>query len=120
LGRVERDILKHMAQDARKPYARDVVGGHRRRLCSLAHVTGHHPESVRRALKSLERKGYVTLGWDNGYGYDGSKWLSAGPTAQLSVEYYSTLKSDDVAEGSPSGEPVADLMAILTGQQVDL
>ena len=77
----------------------------------LADGTGAHPESIRRALKSLERMGYATLGWTNGYGYDGTRWFQAGPTVlltdagltyaeRLSADYYSALK-----HGRPSARP---------------
>lgn len=90
LGRVERDVLKTMLERHERreePWPE--------KLWFLWDATGHHPESVRRAMKSLARKGFVRLGWDNGWREWGDKFCEAGPTAALSVEYLSTLNQID-------------------------
>lgn len=69
------------------------------RLDVIADVTRFHQESIRRAVKTLQRKGYVELGYCNGWlelmsGDVMRFWPTACPTVRLSVEYLSTLKSD--------------------------
>jgi hypothetical protein len=74
MGRVERDVLMLLCQLRNTELGIDY----------LAEQTVHHPESVRRAMKSLARKGRVQLG------------VYRRPTArlqaqELSAEEYSTL-----------------------------
>ena len=77
----------------------------------LADGTGAHPESIRRALKSLERMGYATLGWSNGFGPDGTVWFKSGPTILLTddgLAYAEQLSADDYSAlrgGGPSARP---------------
>jgi hypothetical protein len=87
LGRAERAILAELVKrDPEWPL----------RLNVLAHFTGLHPESLRRAMKSLAEKDLIELGWDNGWRVLESGavlrfWETGAPTARLSADYLSTL-----------------------------
>lgn len=86
LGRVERAVLAYLEERARReplwPISLDL----------LAYETGHHPESIRRAGKTLQRKGLVEIGWDNGWREQfGKLYDTACPTYLLSAEHSSTL-----------------------------
>ena len=84
-------------------------------------MTGHHAESVRRGGKSLERKGLVVVGWDNGWSDFApdagglKKRIPAGPTYRLSADYLSTLtiESSGPVDPQANGATVADLAALL-------
>jgi hypothetical protein len=106
LGRVERGVLADLVKRTedyakRYPERSDWPDWPRSpvRLDVIADGTGFHPESVRRALKTLAGKGRVVVGRDNGWRVwdspDGPElinfWESITPTAQLSAEYLSTL-----------------------------
>lgn len=111
LGRVERDVLAELIRSAVGPGADP---DREQKLNVVVYVTKHHPESVRRAFKSLERKGLVVLGWDNGWLWELGHKFPAGPTARLSAAYYSTLTDEQRArrpvDPVAAGALVADLL----------
>jgi DNA-binding IclR family transcriptional regulator len=99
LGRVERAVLEYLAdgKDSRDWYFT--------RLDVIEAALGVHRESIRRAVKTLQRKGYAVTGYDNGWrvldGEVARFWDTRSPTVRLSAEYLSTLKSDDTAQVTP-------------------
>jgi hypothetical protein len=92
MGRVERAILAFLDERSRRS-----TGNRHVRLDVFAQVTESHPESVRRAMRSLERRGLVELGYDNGWrchpttGEARRFWESPAPTARLSAGGLSAL-----------------------------
>lgn len=98
LGKAEQAIIADLAKRARqhpdwpdRPIRLDV----------LADATGLHPESLRRAMKTLTAKGITELGWDNGWRvYDTGEVHKAwgpGPTVCLSAEKLSALTTEQPA-----------------------
>jgi hypothetical protein len=90
LGRAERAVLAYLTEQARRHPE------HATRLGVIASLTELHPESVRRAMKTLAAKGKLELGWDNGWRVLDSEgpfrmWDTAAPTARLSAEQLSAL-----------------------------
>jgi hypothetical protein len=89
LGQLERAVLAYLADQARRDPGRAT------RLDVIVLAVGRHPESVRRAVKSLARKGSVALGWDNGWRDHGEGpatfWPRGTPTARLSAGCLSAL-----------------------------
>lgn len=85
LGRAERAVLAYLAERAK----RDPEWAARLEL--IADQAGIHPESARRAMKTLAAKGLVELGHDGGWRTWGQMYRTACPTARLSAEYLSTL-----------------------------
>jgi hypothetical protein len=99
LGRVQRDVLAFLEKEARRSPDWPV------RLDVITQVTGHHPESVRRAMKSLKRVGHIELGRDSGlrvdeYGDLYRFWDGPAPTGRLSAAYLSTLSNGTDREGT--------------------
>lgn len=101
MGRVERAVLAYLEEQE----ARRSGGHHPIPMAVFVQTCEAHPESVRRALRSLARRGFVTLGWENGWclyptgvndEYQADFYQPfVGPNADLTVEYAATL---DVAD----------------------